>query len=138
MIFRTSKIIFKKTFQYWFICCDSKEIRLNSLNRQINQLLKSLQCGEKNCWCAFLDAGYRIQSIPFVGRNESSVCPKLYMFGKDPCRVTPEPLVNCQNARSPKMKWIYDKLQKQCIYIQSCSGFPSELDCASTCGKNFF
>ena len=97
-----------------------------------------MQCGEKHCWCGFLDAGYRIQSIPFVGRNMTLTCPKLTLMGKDPCHMTPSPIVTCKNTRGPRLKWIYDKLQEQCIQTESCTGFQTESECFSTCGTNYF
>ena len=94
-----------------------------------------MQCGEKHCWCAFLDGGFRIQTIPFVGRNESLTCPKLSLFGKDPCLTKPTPIVTCKNTRSSRLKWLYDPLQQKCVLTESCSGFKEEQLCRDTCGK---
>ena len=98
---------------------------------------KPLQCGEFHCWCVFLDAGYRIQTIDYVGRNETLVCPKLTLFGKDPCRMGPSPIVTCKNARGPRQKWIYDRMMKKCVLVETCAGFKTEYDCENACGKLF-
>lgn len=94
-----------------------------------------LQCSDKNCWCVFVDSGYRIQKVPFGEVDSMLICPKMYLFKTDPCNVAQTPLFTCRNVRASKQKWIYNSISKKCEVQESCTGFASAQECANTCGK---
>ncbi|CAG5096707.1 Oidioi.mRNA.OKI2018_I69.XSR.g14743.t1.cds [Oikopleura dioica] len=112
----------KKTFEdYQLPDCDA------------SGLWTPLQCSDKNCWCVFVDSGYRIQRVPFGEVDSMLICPKLYLFGTDPCNVAQTPLFTCRNVRSSKQKWIYNSISKKCEVQESCTGFASAQECSNTC-----
>ncbi|CBY41562.1 unnamed protein product, partial [Oikopleura dioica] len=92
-----------------------------------------LQCSDKNCWCVFVDSGYRIQKVPFGEVDSMLICPKMYLFKTDPCNVAQTPLFTCRNVRVSKQKWIYNSISKKCEVQESCTGFASAQECTNTC-----
>ena len=94
---------------------------------------KPLQCNKESCWCTFLDSGLAIQTLPFVSRNESIICPKRYLTSKNPCTINNSP-AGC-SGRASSYKYVFDEVQGKCKQMRACSGFDDFETCQKSCGK---